>query len=586
MLRHPTPNMKSTLLRILRGISTAAPECFFRSLVRELAQVLGVDFAFVAELVEAQPLRGRTVAVWSGAFLDNIEYPLAGTPCQDVVERGFRSVSGGARSCFPEDALFKELAIESYAGIALIDGDALVGWLAVMHCAPFEDDELVRTVLEFMAARAAAELRARILHEALALAQKKSLHDELTALPNRAHFHQQLELALESARPFAVLVLDLDRFKVINDSMGHAAGDALLGETAQRIRASIRPCDFAARLGADEFTVFVDGAGEREAIDVARRIERAVEKPFAIEGQDVYSSASMGIACSRGQYRSAADVLRDADTAMHRAKADGRASLQIFHAGMQVEAFDRMQIEMDLRSAADRDQLSVVYQPIVTARDRTLAAVEALLRWRHPSRGSIPPSTFIPIAEETGAIVTLGEWVLDRVCRDRHLWPRAIINVNLSAVQLQQCDLVERIAAIVKHDASRVRLEVTETAIAADPDAAARALRALRDLGMQICIDDFGIGYSSLASLLRLPFTSLKIDRSLIAGLSESGEHREMVAAITTLAHNLGLEIVAEGVETAAQMSIVESLGIDLVQGYFVALPSPVAELDHASRSC
>jgi diguanylate cyclase (GGDEF)-like protein len=571
--RHP-------LLRLIHGISTAAPECFFRALVRELAEVLGVDYAFVAELTDGSPMRGRTVALFGdGALRDNGEYDLDGTPCIDVIERGYRSVSGDARTCFPRDAIFAGLGIDSYAGIALVDGEAFVGWLAVMHRGPFTDEDLVRTVLEFMAARATAELHARILHEALALAQEKSMRDELTRLPNRAHFHQQLELALQAARPFAVLFLDLDRFKVINSSLGHPAGDALLIECANRIRDAIRPCDFAARLGGDEFAVLIDGANESDAGNVARRIEEQLETPFAIAAQDVYTTASVGIACSRGQYRDAGEVLRDADTAMYRAKASGKARHALFHTGMHLEAVDRMQIEMDLRRAVDRDELHLVYQPIVKMQDREVVAYEALLRWRHPLRGPVMPSTFIPIAEETGSIVALGEWVLARVCRDLREWPGAIVNVNLSAVQLQHADLVQRIATIVRCNASRVRLEVTESAIAAHPDAAERTLHAIRDLGIQLSIDDFGIGYSSLASLLRLPFSTLKIDRSLIAGLATSVEHREMVAAIATLAHNLGLDIVAEGVETAEQFAVARELGVDFVQGYFISMPRAIEEL-------
>jgi EAL domain-containing protein (putative c-di-GMP-specific phosphodiesterase class I) len=251
---------------------------------------------------------------------------------------------------------------------------------------------------------------------------------------------------------------------------------------------------------------------------------------------------------------------------------------------MHVEAVDRMRIEMDLHRAIERRELSLVYQNIVTVRARTIVGTEALLRWRHPSRGMIPPATFIPIAEETGAIVPIGEWVLDRVCRDVNegLLGDTVVNVNLSAMQLQQPDIVARVDDIVRSHGvmtRRVRLEVTETAIAADPDAAALSLHALRDIGIQLCIDDFGIGYSSLASLLRFPFTSLKIDRSLIAGITTSVEHREMVAAIALLARNLHLEVVAEGVETAAQLAVVDDLGIEFVQGFYVSMPHALEEL-------
>lgn len=572
-----------TLLRLLRGISSSASECFFTSLVRELADSLGADFAFVAELTAQEPFVARTVSLWGdGSLLPNIEYEMSVTPCLEVIEHGYRCVPSGARACFPRDDFFRRQQIESYAGIPLIDDGALVGWLAVMHRRPFNDRDLVHAILEFMAARATAELRARILHEALSHAHSRALRDELTALPNRIHFEQQLEVALDSARPFAVLFLDLDRFKVINDSLGHFAGDALLVEAAARIRSVLRPCDIAARLGGDEFTVLLDGAGELDAEETARRIERELRRPFSIGAQQVYTTASIGIACSRGQYRNGGEILRDADTAMNRAKGAGKARFELFHTGMHVEALDRLQIEMDLHDAVAHDELRLVYQPILALRNRELSGLEALVRWQHPRRGLIMPGTFIPIAEETGAIVPLGQWVLDRVCRDLHRWPGTIMNVNLSALQLQQPDLVEHIDEILRRrgvPSRAVRLEVTESAIARDPDAAARTLHSIRALGIQLCIDDFGIGYSSLASLLHIPFTSLKIDRSLVAGVATSVEHREMVASIVTLAHNLGVGIVAEGVETAEQYDIVESMGVDFVQGYYISMPRPAEEL-------
>jgi diguanylate cyclase (GGDEF)-like protein len=556
------------LLRLVRGISATASDCFFDTLVAELTEMLGADFAFVAELTDREPLRGRTLASHGdGGALGEELFALDDRPDRQVIEHGFFSDG-------------------RYAGIALADGPVLLGWLAVLRHERFDDEDLVRAVLEFVGARASAELRARLLHEALAVAQAKARRDELTTLPNRAQFEQQVELALDSARPFAVLLVDLDRFNVINDSLGHRAGDALLAGTAHRIRAALRPCDLVARITGDEFAVLLDGASETEAADIASRIGGAVAVTFSIDDQDVYTTASIGIACARGQYADAGEILRDAATAMYRAKAAGKARAELFHDSMRVQAVERMQIEMDLRRAIEREQLHLVYQPIVAMSDRSLAGFEALLRWRHPARGLIPPSTFIPIAEETGSILEIGDWVLDRVCRDltewRHKLDDAIINVNLSAMQLQVPDLVQRIEETVTRNAvpaRRVRLEITETAIAAHPESAARALHAVRSLGIQLCIDDFGVGYSSLISLLRYPFTSLKIDRSLIAGIATSLEHREMVTAVTTLARNLGLEVVAEGVETEEQFEMLEEIGIDFVQGYYVAEPRVVAEL-------
>lgn len=555
-------------LRLVRGISATATDGFFDALVRELTEMLSAGFAFIAELTEREPLRGRTVAFHGedGRFEDGV-FAVFDGPCRHVIERGYYCDG-------------------RYAGIALKDGEVLVGWMGVIARTPFEDPEVVRAVLEFMAARASAELRARILHEALSLAQAKAMRDELTALPNRAQFEQQVELALDSARPFAVLIIDLDRFNIINDTLGHRAGDALLAATAHRIRAVLRPCDFVARVSGDEFAVLLDAAGDAEATEISEKINRAVEVPLSLGEQDVYTTASIGIACAKRQYRHAGEVLRDASTAMYRAKAAGKARFELFHDAMRVEAYERMQIEMDLRRAIERDQLHLVYQPIVTLRERALAGFEALLRWRHPSRGPISPSAFIPIAEETGSILEIGEWVLDRVCRDltewRHKLDDTIVNVNLSAMQIQQNGIVRRIDQIVRGNgvpARRVRLEVTETAIAAQPEIAARTLHEVRALGIQLCIDDFGVGYSSLVSLLRYPFTSLKIDRSLIAGIASSLEHREMVTAVTTLARNLGLDVVAEGVETAEQLAVLEQIGVDYVQGFYLARPRAVEEL-------
>ena len=585
------------LSRALRNVTAAPREHYFDALVRELAQHLGVAFAFVAEVADDNPMRARTIARFGdGTRLPNAEYLLDGTPCHDVVREGFALVREGASTCYPHDTALGTMGIASYAGIALTDEGTLIGWLAVMDRKPIENGDLMRATLEFFAGRTEAELHRKRLQSALhreslqrrsaeeraARAAREALHDELTQLPKRMLFLERLDRALlRGDIRFAVLFLDIDRFKVINDSLGHVAGDALLREIGRRIRTVLRANDFAARLGGDEFTVFLEGVDEAAAVAIATRIARAIEKPVLLDGHEVVVTASVGIAFNAPHYRSAEEILRDADTAMYRAKESGKARFEIFDSGMHDRAVDRLQIEMDLRRSIDRGQLHLVYQPVVRIGDRAMTNVEALLRWAHPVRGCVMPSTFIPIAEETGLIVPIGDWVLDRVCSQMEEWQargtgELTVNVNLSPVQLRQYDIIERIDTILRHHAvapRRIRLEVTESAIVASPEATAYILRQISGLGVQLCIDDFGIGYSSLAQLLRMPFTSLKIDRSLVVDIAQCPEQREMVRAITSLARTLNMQVVAEGVESAEQLEVLKSAGVEYAQGFFLSVP-------------
>jgi len=586
------------LPRALRGVTSAPREHYFHSLVRELAQHLGVAYAFVAEVIEENPMRARTIARFGdGKSLPNTEYLLDGTPCHDVIKQGFTLVRDSATTCFPHDTALGTMGVDSYAGIALVgDAGALIGWLSLMDRKPIANEDLVRATLEFFAARTEAELHRRRLQSALhreslqrrsaeeraARVVRDALHDDLTQLPKRTLFLERLDRALlRGDARFAVLFLDVDRFKVINDSLGHVAGDGLLREIGRRIRTALRANDLAARLGGDEFTIFLDGVDETAAVAIATRIERAIEKPMLLEGHEVVVTSSAGIAFNAPHYRRAEEILRDADTAMYRAKDGGKARFEVFDSGMHDRAVDRLQIEMDLRRAAERGQLHLVYQPVFLIDDRSMTGVEALLRWAHPLRGCVMPSTFIPVAEETALIVPIGDWVLDRVCTQMEEWQsrgraEMTVNVNLSPVQLRQYDIIERIDTIIRRHAvtpSRLRLEVTESAIVASPEATAYILRQISGLGVQLCIDDFGIGYSSLAQLLRMPFTSLKIDRSLVEDVAKCPAQREMVRAITSLARTLNMQVVAEGVESAEQLEVLQSAGVEYAQGFYLSVP-------------
>jgi diguanylate cyclase (GGDEF)-like protein/PAS domain S-box-containing protein len=427
----------------------------------------------------------------------------------------------------------------------------------------------------------------------LELARQAS-HDSLTNLPNRLLFMDRLKRALSRSaygkqHMTALLFLDLDRFKVINDSLGHEHGDRMLIELAQRLRACIRPGDTAARFGGDEFTILLeDISSVNEATRVAERVEDYLQTPFALGGHEIFSTASIGIVISAGSEDRAEVLLRHADVAMYRAKSRGGGQYEVFDSKMSSQALDRLQLEIDLRQALRRDQMRVLYQPQVEARSGQITGFEALLRWEHPLRGTISPVEFIPIAEETGMILSLGQWVLREACLQARKWqtevthdPPLEISVNLSAKQFQQPGLVDDVARVLKEthlDPRTLMLEITESAVMEDEVQTMSQLAALKKLGVQLAIDDFGTGYSSLAYLERFALNTLKIDRSFVNRIGERGENTAIVRAVSTLGQALGVHVTAEGVETAAQMTQLRALGCHTGQGYFFAKPLPVEQ--------
>jgi diguanylate cyclase (GGDEF)-like protein/PAS domain S-box-containing protein len=422
--------------------------------------------------------------------------------------------------------------------------------------------------------------------------------DALTGLPNRILFIDRLASSIERARRhseymFAVLFLDLDRFKVINDSLGHVVGDELLVAIARRLEGCLRSSDTVARLqtdhtiarlGGDEFTVLLKDIGDvSDALRVAERVQDALSLAFTLNGHEVFTTASIGITTSASHYQTPEAVLRDADTAMYRAKSRGGARSEVFDREMRDRAVARLQLETDLRRALERDEFRLYYQPIVSLATRAITGFEALVRWQHPERGLILPEEFIRVAEETSMIVPLGWWVVREACRQLRRWqlrqdaPAALsMCVNLSAKQFSQASLTENVTRILAEadlQPSSLVLEITESTIMESTDSASTVLTELRDLGVQLAIDDFGTGYSSLSYVHRFPLNSLKIDRSFVSGMGEKGERSEIVRAIVNLAHNLGLEVIAEGVETQSQLDHLTTLECDYGQGYLFSMP-------------
>ncbi|HYN85115.1 MAG TPA: bifunctional diguanylate cyclase/phosphodiesterase [Pyrinomonadaceae bacterium] len=443
-------------------------------------------------------------------------------------------------------------------------------------------EELSRYVAELERAR--AELQASKEHF-----QHAAFHDSLTGLPNRALLSSHLRLALGRVRRsdehfFAVLFLDLDRFKNINDSLGHGAGDQLLIAIARRIEGVLRPMDTVARLGGDEYAVLLDSLSEEaDATGFAERLQAELMKPFSLGGHEVYITASIGIALSTNGYDDPENLLRDADTAMYRAKEKGKARCELFDKLMHARAVALLQLENDLRRAIERQEFQVYYQPIVALETEKIVGFEALVRWQHPTRGFVPPDEFIPIAEETGLVAEIDQWVLREACRKVGEWHRLspvnrplTLSANLSSRELTHSDLVGRIKetlAETSFDPRCLKLEITESAVMDNAEAAAAVLARLRELGVRLSIDDFGTGYSSLSYLHRFPVTTLKIDRSFIGRMSEDTEKFEIVRTIMTLASNLGMDVVAEGVETHRQLAQLKLLKCEFGQGYLFSKP-------------
>jgi diguanylate cyclase (GGDEF)-like protein len=420
-----------------------------------------------------------------------------------------------------------------------------------------------------------------------------AFHDALTGLPNRALFMDRLGhvLGLRKRRKnylFAVLFLDVDRFNIINDSLGHTAGDQMLVELAQRLVLSLRPGDTVARLGGDEFCILLEGLDSpSDATQVAGRILERLAAPFTLGGQEVYASASIGIVLGATGDESPGDILRDADTAMYRAKLRGKSRYEIFDAAMHAHTVARLRLETDLRRALERHELRVHYQPIVSLRTGCIAGAEALVRWQHPERGIIPPLDFIPMAEETGLIVPVGEWVLRTACRQAREWrdaglPPLSVSVNLSAGQFHQPKLPELIGSVLAEvglEPSALELEITESVAMRDTNFSTRMLDELSSMGISISIDDFGTGYSSLAYLKRFPIHSMKIDRSFVQDLARDSDDAAITTAIITMAHSLNLKVVAEGVETSEQLSFLLSKRCNSMQGYYFSRPIPADQL-------
>ena len=423
-----------------------------------------------------------------------------------------------------------------------------------------------------------------------------ALHDILTGLPNRALLLDRIEQCIKRSKRdsdylFAVLFLDVDEFKVINDSLGHRAGDALLVELAHRLMQSVRTVDTAARrsinttarVGGDEFVVLLDEIRHPDdACAVATRIHQAMGASFELAGHELVVTTSIGIATNQTPYDQPDELLRDADTALYQAKEHGKDRQEVFNQQMRARAIARLEIEADLRKAIERSQFHLVYQPIICLSTGRITSLEALIRWDHPAKGLVPSETFIPIAEQTGLIIPIGEWVLRTACRQASAWcdqftrEQLSVTVNLSSMQFSRNDLVSQVDAALSEsglDPTLLKLEITESVVMENAEEHTAVLKELRTRHLDLSMDDFGTGYSSLSYIHNLPIASIKLDRSFVNNMTADGEHAATINAVVTLAHNRGMQVIAEGVETIEQLAQLQALECDFGQGYYFSKP-------------
>ena len=604
-----------TTLKLLERLE---PRELLREIVERAAALVGVKHGFLYLLEDVDDgATGLIARVGVGQFHDWDGYRLP-----DGMGVGWAVVRSGQPQVvddydeysdrvpdFPQDRFGAVCAVPLTSGGEVL---GLIGLASGDASRPFSERE-VESLTRYAQLASIALDNARLFERAQTEVRQRAhaaLHDLLTGLPNRTLLFNRLAEQLESGRTPAtgapgrrrathgrvgLILLDLDRFKVVNESLGHAMGDLLLIEVGRRLVAAARSTDTVARLGSDEFGILLGPVRTaREAERVAARIEAAFAKPFDLDGREVNVGASLGVAVSRATDTYPGDLLKQAEIALHRAKLDTTRSTVLFDPEMHQETLDRATLEQDLRRAIERSELRLHYQPIVDLATGRVLGMEALLRWQHPARGLVPPLSFIPLAEETGLILPIGRWVLETACAQVRDWQRRhaaagslVVSVNLSARQFSQADLVASVASILDHtglDPARLELEITESVVMDQSETSVERLRGLRALGVHLVLDDFGTGYSSLSYLRRLPLDTIKVDRSFVSGLGLDGREAAVdlpiVQAVVSLAHGLGIDVVAEGIEGSGQLDCLRDLDCDRGQGYLFARPIPPEEME------
>lgn len=577
---------------IASGVSSATGDDFFRQLVQSMAKLFKADYVFIGVLDEHDEQRINMLAFYAnGEIAPNITYALEGTPCQNIVGSSTCAYPSGVQQQFPKDQFLSRNNVESYIGTPLFDVEGKpLGLVSILDRKRIEHLEQMQEILEIFSARAGAELQRM---QAETYIRRMAYEDYLTGLASRARLHECLKTELNRARSSrvygALLLIDLDHFKTINDALSHDVGDEVLRAVGRRLHDVAGDGTLVARLGGDEFAVLINAEtmpeAEGAAQVLAQKIMEKLLSPIMVGERAITVGASIGGVVFPENGETELDILRHADMALYLAKGQGRANTQFYHSGLQVAATNRLQLEEGLRHVIANDELKLYFQPQVDAGGK-LTGAEALLRWHHPEMGNIPPGIFIPVAEETGLIHSIGRWVFDQACRSLNAWQAAGIpfhvhlSINVCPWQFIRPDFVSQVQESIRlHrvDTRHLMLELTETALLYDLDDAIEKLKTLRDMGLRISMDDFGTGYSSLSHLKNLPLDEIKIDQSFVSELDRSQEH-PLVESMIAIGRHMRLDVIAEGVETEMQRDILLQLDCVNFQGYLFSRPLPEKE--------
>jgi len=577
--------------------AASAPD-FFVTILTALADAIGAQHAIISLIATDNPDEAIThTYLMNGQLQTNIRYSLTGTPCKDVMQENFYFVSSGARERYPDDTLLTQFNIDSYLGVAIknAQGEA-IGILVLLAEQPLPTSPQISSLLLIFADRIGGELRRAQDQEKI---YSLAFFDPLTHLPNRRMLQDRLRLlTAQSARTNqhgALLFIDIDHFKLLNDTRGHHIGDQLLAQVAERINSIIRTTDLAARLGGDEFVVVFDNLGddaETAALEAKKRAEELhalINQPYPLQQSVYHCTISIGVNLFKGQLRSIDDLLRHADVAMYQAKDSGRNAIRFFDPNMQSHLEKRAEIETDLRTAYESQQQLIPYYQVQVDNHGKAIGAELLLRWQHPLNGMISPADFIPVAEQTGLIVGIGRQVIRQACEQLHIWSlrpelaQLSIAVNVSPIQFNQTHFVEDVLTIVrsrKINPRLLKLELTESSLLKNVDQSIEKMQHLQNQGIGFSMDDFGIGYSSLSYLKRLPLDQLKIDQTFVRDIATDRDDAAIARTIIDMAKNMKLQVIAEGVETEAQKNFLEQNGCSMFQGYFFGRPVPIEEFE------
>ncbi|VAX12659.1 diguanylate cyclase/phosphodiesterase (GGDEF & EAL domains) with PAS/PAC sensor(s) [hydrothermal vent metagenome] len=589
--------LESAITQIVEGISTAIGESFFQAIATQLTNILGANGVTIGTIKNGNADTVYTIAFYlNGKMRRNVHYCTQGTPCAEVIGNTPKTYPENVQALFPNDNPLVEMDIEAYSGVPLFDSQGKpMGLIATLFKNKIEHPEFIESVLQIFAARTAAEIERTQREEHI---KHLAYYDTLTRLPNREllmdRLHQGIAQASRNQSQLALMLLDLDHFKSVNDTLGHPVGDLLLSQVAQRLKDCVREGDTVARLGGDEFVILLPSlpSSSETSIDVtivADKIRHTISDTYFLEGHDLSISTSIGIAFYPADGENARTLFKHADMAMYQAKGAGRDNYRFFSKVMNDVAIERLEIESELRQALSKNQFQLLFQPKVDIIHNHIVGAEALLRWQHPQRGLIPPDKFIPISEDTGQIMSIGSWVFEQACQAAaELWCNKkgdediqTMSVNVSPQQFRHPNFVAQVKDILAKTSINpkcIEIEVTENLLIHDYAEVRGKLEELKTIGLHISIDDFGTGYSSLRYLQQLPVDIVKIDHSFVRNIDTNPANAAIVETIIAMATRLGLEVVAEGVETRRQLAYLRVQGCTICQGFYFSKPLSLAE--------